>query len=238
MMSEVNSFINANAALASAMRVPWALIMDTCVMTRNGLSSVLKQTQFKAGEVMILNKASDILLCLKSGLPDVVVMELCGDGESVWEGLRIISTCQQGWPQLPIVVCTALSDVRFLQQVKSLQVSSICFKHDPLESIEDCIMHARCGLHLDSPTIQKLLNSKCHSLQMLTKKEIEVLAYLLAGRSVSEVSRMLNRDIRTISNHKCHALTKLGYKNNNDLYTRGLWMLRNGLYNLEDAKQV
>lgn len=187
---------------------------------------------------MILNKASDILLCLKSGLPDVVVMELCGDGESVWEGLRIISTCQQGWPQLPIVVCTALSDVRFLQQVKSLQVSSICFKHDPLESIEDCIMHARCGLHLDSPTIQKLLNSKCHSLQMLTKKEIEVLAYLLAGRSVSEVSRMLNRDIRTISNHKCHALTKLGYKNNNDLYTRGLWMLRNGLYNLEDAKQV
>ncbi|HGM5490611.1 TPA: LuxR C-terminal-related transcriptional regulator [Serratia fonticola] len=238
MINQVISFINANKALTASMKVPWALVMDTCAMTRNGLSSVLKKTQYKTGEVMMLDKASDIPLCLELDSPDIVVMELCGDGESVLEGLSIISSCRQYWPRIPIVVCTTLSDVRFLQQVKSLQVSSVCHKYDPLEAIEECIMLARSGINQDSPTVQRLLNAKPHIASTLTRKEIDVLVYLFKGCSVSDVSRMLNRDIRTISSHKCNAMTKLGYKNNGDLYTRGQWMLINGLYNLDDAKQV
>jgi DNA-binding NarL/FixJ family response regulator len=87
-------------------------------------------------------------------------------------------------------------------------------------------------------TTLRLLGSRRTASPALTKKEIDVLVYLLAGLSVSEMSRMLNRDIRTISSHKCHALTKLGYRTNSDLFTRGQWMLRNGFYNLDGAGEI
>ncbi|MGL5389658.1 MAG: LuxR C-terminal-related transcriptional regulator [Serratia sp. (in: enterobacteria)] len=238
MIDEISKIVNKNKTLTSSMKVPWALVMDTCPMTRGGVNSLLKTSQLHTGEVIMLNKASDILLCLKVGMPDLIVMELCGEGESVLEGLRIIRLCHHSWPFIPLVVCTALTDVRFLQQVKSLRVSSICHKNDPLESIEGCIKHASLGLYQDSPTIQGLLSCEHGSHHLLTKKEIDVLVHLLGGCSVSDVSRMLNRDIRTISSHKCSALTKLGYKNNRELYTRGHWMQRDGLYNLQDAKQL
>lgn len=238
MINEVYKFVNANKELTLSKRVPWTLIMDTCPMTRNGLRAILKRAQFMTGEVMMLNKASDIPLCLASDLPDVVIMDLCGDGESVLEGLRIIATCKKDWPLIPIVVCTALTDIRFLQQVKLLKVSAICYKHDPLQSIEDSIFHARHGTSQDSSTVQRMLKEERNTPATLTKKEMDTLIYLLAGCSVSDMSKILNRDIRTISSHKCNAMVKLGYRNNSELFTRGRWMFKNGLYNVEDAKKI
>lgn len=238
MIKQVKECFNANKTVSSTMLTPWALVMDACPMTRHGLELILTRTQFRTEQVMMLNKAADILLCLESDLPAVIIMDLCGDGESVLEGLRVISTCLIKWPFIPLVVCTALTDVHFLQQIKPLNVSSICHKHDPLESIENCIMLAQRGIHQDSPTVQKLLSGERNILSSLTKKELEVLVYLLGGSSVSAMSRMLNRDVRTISSHKCNAMKKLGYKNNNEFYTRGHWMLRDGLYNLTDAKNI
>jgi two-component system capsular synthesis response regulator RcsB len=238
MLNQVISFINTNKVAHLSMKESWSLVMDACPMTRNGLRSILNKSQFGSGEIVMLNKASEIPICLRLDLPDMIVMELCGEGESVLEGLRVIATCQKNWPLIPLVVCTALSDVRFLQQVKSLTVSSICHKHDPLGSIEECMILARRGIYQDSPTVLRLLGSRRTASPALTKKEIDVLVYLLAGLSVSEMSRMLNRDIRTISSHKCHALTKLGYRTNSDLFTRGQWMLRNGFYNLDGAGEI
>lgn len=207
-----------------------AFIMDACPMMRRGLYQLLKESLFKADEIRMLNKVADVPMCLASSSPNVIVMELCGEGESVLDGLGVISTCQKHWPLTPLVICTSLTDLRFLQQLKRLGVASICHKHDPLPAIELCIESAMAGSCQDSPAIQRLLLSHIQPLPMLTGKEIDVLGSLLAGHTVSRIAQMLHRDIRTISTHKCSAMAKLGFKNDGELFSRGKWMARNGLF--------
>lgn len=190
---------------------------------------MLKTSLFKNGDVNELNKAADVPLFLHSNPTDVIVMELCGKDESVLEGLRIIATCKKYWPQIPLVVCTLLTDLRFLQQIISLGVASICHKFDPLPTIHHCIESAIAGAYQDSPTIKELLTAT--PLTTLTGKEIDVLSYLLAGCTVTTVALMMHRNIRTISTHKRNAMTKLGYRNDSELFSRGKWLSQNGLFN-------
>ncbi|MCL1031904.1 DNA-binding response regulator, partial [Serratia sp. arafor3] len=45
----------------------------------------------------------------------LLIMELCGEEESVLDGLRLIALCLEHWPTTAMVVCTALDDPRVLQ---------------------------------------------------------------------------------------------------------------------------
>lgn len=229
MVNAVMPFVNTNRLLAiSEKKASQALIMDPCPMIRHGLHHLLKESLFKTGEIKTLNKAADVPTYLESNSPDVIVMEICGEGESVLEGLGVISTCQKYWPLIPLVVCTLLTDVRFLRQLKLLNVTSICHKHDPLPTIEHCIQFAMAGSHWDSPAIQYLLLSHTQPVAMLTSKEIDVLGALLAGNTVSHIARVWYRDVRTISSHKCSAMAKLGFENDGELFSHGNWRARNG----------
>lgn len=232
MIDAITPVVNAGLGLKITKgKASQVLIMDPCPMIRSGLHQLLKGSLFKNGEVVLLNRASDVPKYLASDLPDVIVMELCGEGESVLEGLGVINACQKQCPMIPVVVCTSLTDVRFLQQLKSLGVVSICHKHDPLSAIERCIDFAMAGASLDSPAIQNLRLGHIQPPVTLTDKEIEVLEALLAGITVSRIAYMWHRDIRTVSTHKRNAMIKLGYKNDGELFLRGKWMARNGLFN-------
>ncbi|MGO4744700.1 hypothetical protein [Serratia quinivorans] len=215
-----------------------ALIMDACPMTRNGLRHILNSIVFNNTEIMLLSKASDIPMAMIAHSPSVIVMDLCGKDESVLEGLRVIASCQSKWPITPVVVCTTLIDAHFLHQVKALNVCSICYKYDSLQAIEQCIRFAMSGSYKDSPTIQQLFNDNRDCLAMLSNKEIDVLAQVLAGSSVGNTALKMHRDIRTISTQKRSAMGKLGYRNNNDLFTRGQWMVPNGLFNAPDMNDI
>lgn len=62
----------------------------------------------------------------------------------------------------------------------------------------------------------------------LTARELDVLAYLFSGLSVSRVAQALHRDIRTISTHKRNAMVKLGFHNDSELFAQGTWMAQIG----------
>lgn len=209
----------------------WALIMDACPMTRAGLCAVLKRSLFRTGEIVMLNRVSDIPSYITSNSPNIIVMDLCGENESVLQGLRSIASCQQRWPHSPIVICTTLTDIRFLYQVKLLKILSICHKHDTLQELEHCIDAAMAWSYRDSPAIQQLFDCRSSHFSVLTSREIDVLTLLFAGYSVSHTALKMQRDIRTISSHKRSAMAKLGYRNNYELFSRGKWMAKNGLFN-------
>lgn len=231
MSIEIEMTAVVNSAFDASKKEPRAIIMDACLMTSNGMIHLLKSSLFKQGEVKALDKISDLYSSFGPRTPDVIVMELFGNGESVFDGLRFIADCSKRWPLTPLVVCTLLADFRFLHQVKNLGATSICHKHDLLSEIEFCIASSIAGVKINSPIIQQLLNYSNINIPVLTCREMDVMDYLFTGRSLTSVALSLHRDIRTISTHKRNAMVKLGYKNNNELYSRGKWMSRNGLFN-------
>lgn len=205
-------------------RIPLALVMDACPISSYAMRYLLESRLFTKGEIIILDKAGFIPTFLYSRTPDIVVMDISGRDESVLEGIQIIADCLHQWPLTPVVVCTGVTDVRILQQVKNLGVSSICYKHEPLKILDRSIEFAMAGSCQDSPFIERILNSNTEKYRALTRKEIMVIHLLLKGSSVSEVASLMHRDIRTVSTHKRNAMGKLGYQNDAEMFSDGQWM--------------
>ncbi|WP_438272349.1 helix-turn-helix domain-containing protein [Serratia fonticola] len=53
---------------------------------------------------------------------------------------------------------------------------------------------------------------------LLTRSERNVLIHLFSGLSMTEIAKLLNRSIKTISAHKCSIMRKLGVRNDAELY--------------------
>ncbi|WP_411750945.1 LuxR C-terminal-related transcriptional regulator [Serratia sp. (in: enterobacteria)] len=230
MKTQAAKLHNNTEGLPHHIKLPQALLMDSCQMSLHGLRYLLELNLFKIGEIISLNKASLIPNFLRSNSPDIIIMELCGEGESVLEGLQILAFCKSNWPLVPLMVCTRLIDAHFIQQIKSLCVDSICYKYESLPAIEHCMQLTLNGFQENSPAINNVLKKHSNPLHSLTVKEIEVLSYLFDGCSVTTTASLMFRDIRTVSTHKRNAMAKMGYRNDNELFSRGKWMSRNGLF--------
>jgi two-component system capsular synthesis response regulator RcsB len=209
-------------------RIGRILIMDACPINRTSICSLNSFPQFQVGEYLHAEKVRDIPLIMQRNKIDVVISELCGEGESVLDGLRTVGYLCQHWPQIPIIIATTLQDTHLLTQLLALGVNNIYLKQDTLPTLSKGIFNALSGIPDLSPLAATLLEN--HPLfPPLTRREMDVLEHLFTGQNVTSTARALNRDIRTISTHKRNAMNKLGFHNDCDLYTSGNYLSRNGL---------
>ena len=65
--------------------------------------------------------------------------------------------------------------------------------------------------------VEKLKNPKKSLPNQLTKREMEVLALVAAGKSNKDVAEALFISVKTVETHKTHVLIKLGLNNNAEL---------------------
>ncbi|AYM93518.1 MULTISPECIES: response regulator transcription factor [Serratia] len=214
--------------MQTACRIDRVLLMDACPITRAGICSAFQPPQFQVMDCVHVEKVCDLPVAMQQGKVDVVITELCGEGESVLEGLRMISHLRQYWARVPLIVATSLQEPHLLAQLRTLRVSGIYLKQDPLSSLTQGVLCAMAGLSSLSPSAVNLVGNGAPSLS-LTGREMDVLECLFAGRTVTDTARVLARDVRTISTHKRRAMIKLGFHSDSDLYTRGDYLARNGL---------
>lgn len=69
----------------------------------------------------------------------------------------------------------------------------------------------------DFYTAEKSKNTRRTLPNQLTKREMEVLALIAAGKSNKDVSEDLAISVKTVETHKTHILIKLGLNNNTEL---------------------
>lgn len=221
---------NTSQAARAIDPIDRVMLMDACPITRTGIGSVLSSLPFQVKDVMHLEKIRDVPQTMQRGKVDLVITELCGEGESVLDGLRAINYLRQRWPLTPVIVATTLQDTRMLAQLLILGIAGIYLKSDPLSTLTRGLLRALGGQRSLSPLAVTLLDKNTLT-PPLTEREIDVLECLFAGKNVTATAHALHRDIRTISTHKRNAMYKLGFLNDCDLYTCGHYLSRNGLLN-------
>lgn len=215
---------------SAAYRIGRVLLMEACPITLTGIHSLLSSPRFQVHYSLDVPVVSLIHTLALQYQTDLVVMELCGHGESVMDGLRTIKLLRHRWPLMPIVVSTAVANVRLLKQLVELGVNGIYFKRDPLSALATCIIQALEGQTSYSPRVSELMTADVSKSTVLTAREMDVLECLMNGKSVTTAASILNRDIRTVSTHKRNAMKKLGFCSDYDLYTHGAWLFHNGLF--------
>lgn len=205
-------------------RIKQVLIMEPCLMTRAGICSLVTQPDFQVGRCLESVRVIDLPEIMSRHQPDLVLMELRGDGESVLDGLQMVSQLLKTWPLVPLIICTVLDDYRLLRQLAAMGVSGIYLKQESLLELARCVLHVMANKTIYSSQTTTLIGAYRSQYPMLTHNEIGVLEYLWAGQSVTTTARMLHRDIRTVSSHKRNAMSKLGFHNDSEFYAWGAWL--------------
>lgn len=210
------------------------IIMDTCPMIALGMRRVLVDHCGINEEITHVSTLVETMQLMKNLKPEILVMDLCGEKESVLDGLRLLSRIRTLWPDLGVVVCTAFHDYRILQLVASSGVQGLLLKNEPTLALAQCVTQVMAGRKFFSPKVRQLLRLEAlgigqkHEGTSLTTRELDVLTHLFSGMNVTSVAVTMHRDIRTISTHKRNAMAKLGFQNDSELFVQGTWMAKTG----------
>ncbi|MFI8417431.1 LuxR C-terminal-related transcriptional regulator [Serratia sp. NPDC078593] len=220
--------ITAHTPNGSGQKGQGVIIMEACPMTTLGMRNVLAQSCGLSENIMQVNNLAAIPGLMRNHLPQLLIMELCGEAESVLDGLRLISLCIEHWPATPIIVCTALDDPRVLQLLTASGIKGLLLKQEPSVALAQCVQQVLAGRRSYSHKVRQLLANHSIGGKALTARELDVLAYLFSGKSVTTAALMMHRDVRTVSTHKRNAMLKLGFQNDGELFLQGKWMAKTG----------
>ncbi|WP_284502813.1 response regulator transcription factor [Caballeronia sp. AZ10_KS36] len=170
--------------------------------------------------------ASSLLTELRKTPCDVLVTDFAmpEPGCDAQDGLCLIRKVRQDWPGISIVVLTSVSNVAILRSILNAGAMGLVDKAEPIELVPTAVKQASVGRRYVSASFRAALaeagaeTPSSPDAPRLSPREIEVVKLFAKGRSITEIARELQRDVRTISRQKRDAMNKLGVKNDPGLF--------------------
>jgi two-component system capsular synthesis response regulator RcsB len=138
----------------------------------------------------------------------------------------MLGRLQRRWPELPVVVLTVAGNAGVLRSILATGVRGLLNKSDALTELTlavQAVAHQRRYL---GSGIRRIVDAAGSARGPLSPRENEVLRLFVAGMSVSEIARRLERSIKTVSRQKMDAMAKLGLRSDLELYA---WARENDL---------
>lgn len=202
------------------------MILDDHQVVRAGLISYLNE----ANDIDIVgdfSKASDLMLELKKGIPDIVLMDYCLGKDEV-DGINLLHSIHARFPDCRVLVVSAMTvpiamsllkrsgAKGFVGKSQSLDVlingiRKIAHGHDFWPNTIDVIDKVDLPVNEDGMSVRALLDG-------LSPREREVIRCYLEGMSITEIAQKFSRSVKTISNQKQIALQKLGLSSDRELF--------------------
>lgn len=206
------------------------LITDDHAVVRKGLKMLLENEPY----IEIIGEAVDGLDALEKIeilLPNVVILDLTMPNMTGIEAAKHIS---QKFPLVKILVFSMHNDSEYI--LKSLEngASGYLLKDSGKDEIMNAIVAVGSGKKYFPPEISALIiedllsktqggyfapkSDKTESIYIkLTKKEKEILNYIIEGKNSREIAENLKLSIRTVDNHRANMMKKTKAKNTADL---------------------
>jgi two-component system capsular synthesis response regulator RcsB len=151
---------------------------------------------------------------LRQAAVSVLLVDLSGSPQEMATIALRLAMLHEQCLSLNIVVYTACCDVKILAPLQYQERISLIAQQEQPEQICRDLTEALTGGHVHSPSIKLCLNNmnalKPLDQCSLTRSERNVLIHLYSGLSLTEIAKLLNRSIKTISAHKCSIMRKLG----------------------------
>ncbi|WP_063552462.1 response regulator transcription factor [Burkholderia territorii] len=171
----------------------------------------------------IVGEASDstgIVELLSRNACDVLVTDFDMPDGKYNDGFTMLTYLRSHFPNLPIIVFTALSGRNLTEKLISAGVKAVVGKGDDTRHLVAAVRAVHRGETYCSPAVRRTLNEANDGRKPrdLTRNELEVLRLYISGMSVGEIAARLNRTKQTISLQKSTAMQKLGVERDAELY--------------------
>ncbi len=191
------------------------IICDDSLLVREGLVSTLTG---KGVEVVAERSSGDGLAQLVGQLvPDVVVLDIRMPPTFTDEGLQAAANLRQRHPSVGVLVLSQFVEpayaLRLLQDAPEGVGYLLKDRVMDIATVIDALRRIKDGETVIDPTIVSSLMGRRRrpgSLNLLTPRELEVLALLAEGMSNRAVASRLGVTERTVEAHTAQIFVKLG----------------------------
>lgn len=195
-------------------------IADDHAIVRKGLRQILADANdlVLAGEAA---SADELLALLRSRPLDVLVLDLSLGMRS---GLDLMGQIKSAFPRLAVVILSMHSEALFATRALRAGASAYVQKDGEPDELVVAIRRAAEGRTYVSPAMaermaEAVARGSADTLphERLTDRELEIFQHLGAGRSATEIARILNLSVKTVSTHRTRILEKTGLRDNADI---------------------
>ncbi|RTF38890.1 DNA-binding response regulator [Serratia marcescens] len=179
------------------------LFFEPSYLVRTGMEVFLVT---RSSDRYFIDALSELEGALKGGKPRALIMELYHQNEYLYDVLRFVLTAKNVWPEIPLVIFTAVEHPGILALLATDARIAIVAKEEPLHCLRDAIAAAGEFSGYRSPHIRARL---AHSPVALSDGEWRVLAMMAAGASPRSIANLTRRSYKTVSSHKLNIMRKL-----------------------------
>ncbi|MFP3890754.1 response regulator transcription factor [uncultured Ralstonia sp.] len=159
----------------------------------------------------------ELLSLLEQVHCDIIITDYAMPGSRYGDGIVLIEFLQRRHPDLRIMVLTMLETRVLMGNILRAGIKVIVSKSDELRHIVEglcALLEDRIYLspQLDAKLIRRSTETEPPEndpINLLGKRELEVLRLYVTGLSVSEIAMRLNRSVKTISAQKQKGMRKL-----------------------------
>ncbi len=181
-------------------------------MFRMGLKELLE----KNDEYSIVAQAQDgeeLLRQVDEHLPDLVITDL---SMPKMTGIEALIRIKEKYADIKVMVLSMHKDRHFFRKVISFDVDGFVLKNEIYEELLSGIRTIRQGRRFFSKELTtdiiedyQVIRDSELSLDLLTKREKQVLVLLADGMRNLEIAQKLNLSVRTVEAHRGHLMEKL-----------------------------
>ena len=196
------------------------LVADDHVVVREAICELLESK----GNFEILGQAGDgqeLLEMLKGCAPDIVILDV---QMPKLDGLETLKEMSHSEHVPPVLILSGEDTAKNIRSALKAGAKGFITKNARPEELEFAIESIIDGHSYVSPSIalsliqeEKPAQSENNELNVLTKREIEILTWLADGKKNREIAKMLHISIRTVDTHRSNIMKKLKVKTNAQL---------------------
>lgn len=204
------------------------LVVDDHSMVRSGLMKILKDEE----DIEVVAEAdgySQLINCLKSVLPDVVLLDISMPGKN---GLEIVKELKQSYPNVKTLMLSMHPEERFSVRAIKAGACGYVTKESAADELVKAIRQVYYGgKYITSVVAEKLANSfeldsNKQAHERLSDREFQVLSMIAAGKKIKEIAAELSLSPTTVATYRARILEKMQLKSSVEITS---YALRNNL---------
>ncbi len=196
------------------------IIADDHTMVRHGLREVLN-AEADIKTVAEASTGQEVLDLVKSKNVDVVVLDITMPGRN---GVEVLKELRRSHPRVAVIMLSMHPKDQYGVRVIKAGAAAYISKESAPDELVTAIRTAHRGEKYITPDLAELLarhverglvGDEPHKL--LSDREYEVMCYIASGRGLTEISKLMNLSVKTISTYRTRIIEKTGLASNADM---------------------
>lgn len=208
------------------------MLTDDHILMREGIKHLLEFD----GSIKVIEEANDGFECLdklKNVNPDILLLDI---NMPNMNGIEVLEELKVRKDNLKVLILTVHSEVEYLVKAVDIGANGYILKDSGSAELKQAISAIINNDTYIQPSLIPSLNSRLinrdidkERLEMLTKRELEILAQVASGMFNKEIAINLNISERTVKNHISNIFKKIDVS---DRTQAAVFAIRNNIINL------